>query len=140
MADNVRFFEQFLDDPVPLKEAEASVELDAAIDEFPCYAVARGPRPSLYMLEFRTLKGECLAFDYNWLGRAIFQPSKGMVLHFDRDMVHLAGRNLRPLYENLLRRRIIWIQEIEAFAAAQRPANETMVTGIKIESASQNIL
>jgi hypothetical protein len=78
----------------------------------------RGMRERAVMLEFRSKDGRSIALDYGWLRKVEFDPSEGVVLHFDSQVVRIVGRNLnkevRPnvrLLRGLHSHRIPWIQE-----------------------------
>lgn len=123
--DKRNFLDQFADDHDG--GAAERIETHAA------FALVRGVRPNIFMIELRFKTGNVVAFDYGWLSRAEFNPTRGIVLRVDRGTVTLTGTHLRPLYDAIVRKRAIWVQESDALVAAASIA-ETAVTGIAIES------
>jgi hypothetical protein len=93
----------------------------------------RGVRERALMLEFRAKDGRSVALDYGWLRKIEFDPSEGVTLHFDGQVVRVVGRNLnmdiRPnvrLLRGLHAHRVPWIQEATA-AAALRAGEDKVV-------------
>lgn len=128
MDDGVNFLER-LRTGGPAAKAEPADDDEVVVQN--AYALARGVRP-VAMLELRRVTGNVVALDYGWLSRAEFDPSRGVELRFERTVVRLAGQHLRPLFDGLVRKRVLWVQEAEPLAAADRPAGETVVTAVVV--------
>ncbi len=103
-------------------------------DEFPCYGRLRGPRQAAFMLELRRATGDGEAFDYGLLGRVRFDPSAGLALHFANGVVTVRGRNLRPVFEAALTRRLLWVREAAEPGRAGGDPDATVVTAIAVEA------
>jgi len=63
------------------------------------------------MVEFRGHDGRCLAVPYARLLSIELHPDRGVSLEFPEHQVIVRGRNLRALYEELLRHRVTFVQE-----------------------------
>lgn len=63
------------------------------------------------MVEFRGHDGRSLAVPYSRLLSIDLRPDLGVSLRFPEHHVTVRGRNLRPLYEALLRHRVTYVQE-----------------------------
>ena len=102
-------------------------------DEFPCYGKLRGARQVAFMLELRLANGDGEAFDYGLLGRVRFDPSAGLTLHFANGVVTLAGKNLRPVFEAALTRRLTWVREANEPGRVGGDPGATVITKISLE-------
>lgn len=131
MDDGVNFLERLRAGGPAAKAEPSTASDDDEVVVQNAYALARGVRP-VAMLELRRVTGNVVAFDYGWLGRAEFNPSLGILLRFDRAEVRLSGRHLRPLFDGVVRKRVLWVQEAEPLAAAEQPAEQTVVTAITV--------
>ena len=89
------------------------------------------------MIELRAKTGNATALDYGWLAQVDFDPSVGITLHFDRLVVTIEGRNLRPLFDGIVRKRVLWVQEEDRLVAAAMPSQETRVTTIHTRPKSE---
>jgi len=63
------------------------------------------------MIEFRGHDGRSLALPYSRLLSLDYRPGSVVSLEFPDHHVVVRGRNLRPLYDALLRHRVVFIQE-----------------------------
>ena len=63
------------------------------------------------MVEFRGHDGRCLAVPYARLLSIELRPDRAMSLEFPEHQITVRGRNLRLLYEALLRHRVTFVQE-----------------------------
>ena len=115
-------------------------ELDEPEDEFPSYGRLRGARSIALMLELRLADGNHDAYDYGWLNRAAFNPSEGIVLHFNSVRVVIRGKNLWPIYEGVLQHRIPWIAVVATLDHFSRDPDATLVVSIAIELSGTSIL
>lgn len=64
-------------------------------------------------LNIRFRQGHATAFCYSHILWLNFDPSIGIILHFSTHTVKLFGRNLRPLYQQLLELRLREIEVID---------------------------
>lgn len=98
----------------------------------------RGVRDRALMLEFRSKDGRSIALDYGWLRKVEFDPSDGVTLHFDGQVVRIVGRNLnkeiRPnvrLMRGLLAHRVPWIQEATEANALRAGDHSVVIEGFR---------
>ena len=115
-------------------------ELDEHEEEYPSYGRLRGLRSMALMLELRLADGNYDAYDYGWLNRAYFNPSEGILLHFNTVRVMIRGKNLRPIYEGVLQHRIPWIAVIATPEHFTRDPDATLVVSIDVELSGTLIL
>lgn len=113
-------------------EDEAPVDLGA-------FGYLRGIRDRAIMLELRCRNGNVVAFQYQWLERADFNPSDGIVLKFGVTTVKVTGRNLnanaRPnvrLFDGIVRHRVPWIQEADQQMAMTASKGSVLIEAIKV--------
>lgn len=119
-----------------LAEPAGERAAEDAEDEFPCYGRLRGVRQAAFMLELRLATGDADAFDYGLLGRVRLDPSAGLMLWFANGTVTVRGRNLRPVFEAALARRLAWVREADEPARVGRDPGATVVTAIEVETGS----
>ncbi len=100
------------------RDVEAG-EGDDAAEDLGCYGWLRGLRERSPMLEFRRKDGRSVAFDYALLRKVEYDPSEGITLHFDAEIVRIEGRNLSEepvpgiqLLRGLHNHRVPWIREL----------------------------
>lgn len=62
-------------------------------------------------INFIRKKGDLVAMMYAHMVWANLDPSKGLQIHFSTHTATLIGRNLRPLYDALLRQELSEVQE-----------------------------
>jgi hypothetical protein len=90
---------------------------DPQEEEVDCknHAYVRGIRDVAMKVEFRVLSGRWTAFDYHhlcvcWFGQS--DAAQEIGLRFGQlGGVTITGRNLRPMYELILRHRVTWVRE-----------------------------
>ena len=63
------------------------------------------------MLEFRGNNGTAFALPYRQLESLAFDAVREIVLQFDEHRIEVTGRNLRPLFDRLLRQEVTFIGE-----------------------------
>lgn len=78
------------------------------------YTLKRENRGQALMLDLRLKTGDCSAFAYSYLISIRFDASGEMILSFSTHKVTIAGRNLREIYNHLLRQRITSVTENES--------------------------
>ena len=121
----------------PVKKA---AEEPGAVDDVGAFGLLRGIHDRALMLELRMKDGNAVAFNYNFMQQASFDPSEGMTLHFGGKSVKIVGTNLgvevRPnlkLFQAIIRHRVAWIQECDAHAALGAPEAALVIDQIEIE-------
>jgi hypothetical protein len=94
-------------------------EGDDSTDDLGCYGWLRGLRERSPMLEFRRKDGRSVAYDYALLRKVEFDPSEGITLHFDGEVVRIEGRNLDDeptpgiqLLRGIHIHRVPWVREL----------------------------
>ncbi len=127
---------RFLAVNAPDKDDAADVELE----DLGAFGVLRGPHERALMLELHKKDGSIEAFNYAWLGRASFEPSEGIVLHFSGTTVTIIGRNLnaeiRPnvrLFTAICRHRVPWVREADGATAFTTPKGAVVVDEIRVK-------
>lgn len=85
------------------------------------------------MLEVRRRTGDRLLFAYHTLGRAEWNPSRGIILFFGDATVTLAGRNLGGIFAVLREQTAAWVQEADRAAADLAPPATPVVESIAVE-------
>jgi hypothetical protein len=121
---------------VKAPQAAKPSEVVETIDDLGPFAVLRGFDRAL-MLELRMKDGSSTAFNYNYLAKAIFDPSEGITLQFGASPVHIVGTNLnaevRPnvrLFQSILRHRVAWIQEADGLASLAAISSSVVIDQI----------
>lgn len=94
------------------------------------YGVSDGEHGGPPMLDFRGHNAVSCALPYQHLAAMVFHPVEGITMEFREHRIAIRGRNLRPLYDQLLRHRVVFVQE-EDFDAT--PESETFVDSITVE-------
>ena len=94
------------------------------------YGVSEAKDGGPAMLDFRGHNAVSCALPYQHLAAMVFHPVEGITLEFQEHRIAIRGRNLRPLYDQLLRHRVIFVQE-EDFD--DTPESETFVDSITVE-------
>ena len=94
------------------------------------YGVSEDENSGLAMLDFRGHNGVSCALPYQHLAAMVFHPVEGITMEFREHRIAIRGRNLRPLYDQLLGHRVTFVQE-EDFDAT--PESETFVDSITVE-------
>jgi hypothetical protein len=85
---------------------------DGNAEDAGSYGYLRGVRERADHLEFRRKRGAWPAPGYAWLLKPIFDPDGSItLLYASGDIFVVRGRNLRPLFERILRHQALWIQE-----------------------------
>jgi len=93
------------------------------------YGFVTGIQDRANNVEFRKAKGAWPFREYSYLvGGESTHAGEFALLFATGERVTVRGRNLRPLYEKLLRHRVIWIREGEADEAV--PDGELFVDEI----------
>jgi hypothetical protein len=99
-------------------------ETEATVASCKAFGYLRGIRDSATSLEFRFLNGNSTWFPYSLMGIWKYNPSEGLLLKFNSDLIYLVlirGSNLdKPLNEGainlthagLQRHRVLWIREM----------------------------
>jgi hypothetical protein len=100
------------------------------------YGVVEDDEPSPPMLDFRGHNGTSFALAYAQLHAVAHDPVQGVRLEFPHHTIRVRGRNLRPLYDRLLRHEVTFIQE-EDFDAA--PESATFVDEITVQRSEEVI-
>ena len=102
----------------PIREESVSIAEDESEDNLGAFGWLRGVRDRAIMLELRRKDGSSMSLDYGWLRKVEFNPSEGITLYFDGEVIRIVGRNLnkeaRPnvrLLRGILAHRVPWIQE-----------------------------
>ena len=131
MDDKRNFLDRLAGPPASREPGQDEAEDDDVLT-LTAYALIRGVRPNVPMLELRAKAGNATALDYGWLMRADFDPSGRITLHFDKVLVAIEGRNLRPLFDGITRRKVLWVQEEDRLVAAATPGPGARVTAIRI--------
>lgn len=110
-----------------------------ALDDLGAFGLLRGVQDRSLMLELRLANGNSMAFNYNYLVQATFDPSVGMILQFGGKQVTISGSNLnaeiRPnvrLYQAILRHRVSWVQEADRATSLRAPQGSVVVDTIEI--------
>ncbi len=129
---------RYLEKPANLPEGGNSPAED--LDDLGAFGFLRGTHDRALMLELRYKDGNIDAFPYAWLGKASFDPSKGITLRFGAETVKITGRNLnseaRPnvrLFAALVRHRIPWIQETSESQVWKAECDAAVVDAIKVK-------
>lgn len=92
------------------KRPKPDVE-DEDTDSYKAYGILRvGGRLAL-SLDVRRYNGDRLGLEYAYLMKVRFNPSEGITLYFTSATVTLAGWNLHPVYDGLLRHAVLYVQE-----------------------------
>ena len=99
------------------------------------FGVGRGRRQP-FMLDVRMMDKQRLALSYSHLTKAAFDPSGVIVLEFSSQIVRIEGRNLQPVYENLVLQNVIYVQEENADLEQQIAGEETFISNIGIGNMS----
>ena len=121
----------------PTVAAEAAEVETAPAETEEAYSHLAADRHQKVMLELRLASGNAEALSYSYLVKVRFDPSRGIFMDFSGYRLTIAGRNLRPLFEALVRHRVAYIQETEEFQAEARYGTAaTVVTRIAVEEAS----
>ncbi len=118
MSDSV--LQRYTNPRTPLApRGELAEEGDGSTDDLGCYGWLRGMRERSPMLEFRRKDGRSIAYDYALLRKVEFDPSEGITLHFDGEIVRIEGRNLDDepnpgiqLLRGIHSHRVPWIREM----------------------------
>ena len=84
-------------------------------------------------LDTRKKTGVCESFSYALLIKRRFIPTGEVILTFTTDAVIIRGRNLRPLYDELVRHNIDYIQEFDPYSHEEPGEGETCIESIVIE-------
>ncbi len=93
------------------------------------YAFVTGIQDRAHNLEFRKAAGGWPFREYSYLiGGEALHAGEFVLLFASGERVTVRGRNLRPLYEKLLRHRVTWIREGEAEEAV--PDSELFIEEI----------
>lgn len=123
--------------PEPVKKP---AEEPGAVDDVGAFGLLRGIHDRALMLELRMKDGNAVAFNYNFMQQASFDPSEGITLHFGGKSVKIVGTNLgievRPnlkLFQAIIRHRVAWIQECDAQAALSAPAGSLVIDNIDLD-------
>lgn len=95
------------------------------------FGIGRGRRQP-FMLDVRKMDLQRLALSYSHLTRAAFDPSGIIVLEFSGYLVHIEGRHLQRVYENLLLQNVMYVQEENPEIERNVPADETFISKIEI--------
>ena len=75
------------------------------------YGVAPEDTKQVLMLDFRGYNGTSFSLPYSQLRAMVFDPDEGISVEFSNHKIQVRGRNLRPLYDLLLRHRVTFVQE-----------------------------
>ena len=94
------------------------------------YGVSEDKHGAPPMLDFRGHNAVSCALPYQHLAAMVYHPVEGITMEFREHRIAIRGRNLRPLYDQLLRHRVTFVQE-EDFDAT--PESETFVDAITVE-------
>ena len=88
------------------------------------------------MLDVRLKMGDCFGMPYSYLMGMAFDASGILTLFFTTHTFTIKGRNLRPVYEGLLRHTVTFIQE-ENPDYDESPEPETFISAIEVREAGQ---
>ena len=84
-------------------------------------------------LDIRKRGGVCEGFSYALLVKRRYLPGGEIVLTFTTDAVSIRGRNLRPLYDELVRHNVDYIQEFDPYGFDEPEEGETCIEAFYIE-------
>ena len=96
------------------RRGTAAHDLDADDDIQDCgvYGFLRGVHERALHLEFRRKNGTWTAPGYAWLLKPVYDADGAITLHYATgDRVLIRGRNLRPIFDRILRHQALWIAE-----------------------------
>ena len=114
-----------------METTEIATESESSPKAYGTRGQNRGEEVSV---DVRLKTGESWAFGYSYMMALHFQVDTGDVeVVFAGYKVTLNGRNLRPLYDLLQRRHVIWVQEAGTHEADFAREGETVVREIKVE-------
>lgn len=113
------------------RQAETDETGESEVVERRAFGVGRGRRQP-FMLDVRTVDKQRLALSYSHLTKAAFDPSGVIVLEFSSHIIRIEGRNLQPVYENLLLQNVMYLQEENAELEQQTNDAETFISNIEI--------
>lgn len=84
-------------------------------------------------LDIRKRGGVCEGFSYALLVKRRFMPSGEITLMFTTEAVVIRGRHLKPLYDELVRHNVDYIQEFDPYGYDEPEEGETCIEGFFIE-------
>ena len=112
---------------------------DDTHDDLGAFGWLRGTHERAAMLELRKKDGSIIAYPYNWLEKAKFDPADGILLKFGPEKVKIIGRNLngeiRPnvrLFSGIVRHRVPWVQEADRAAAMEAGKGAVVIESVVI--------
>lgn len=115
------------------EEVSETIENESELVVRRAFGIGRGRRQP-FMLDVRTVDKQRLALSYSHFTKAAFDPSGVIVLEFSSHIVRIEGRNLQPVYENLVLQNVIYLQEENAEIEQQIDGEETFISSIEIGS------
>lgn len=105
-------------------------EASAMSEDYPSYGILRGASAYALMLDLRLRTGDHTALPYAYLDAINFDASGTLNLSFGARTVTVEGRNLRPIFEQLLTHSIRFLQEQRG--AADDGAADCFIASITI--------
>ena len=133
MNDRRAIFSDMPTRPILVADGPDEDEVDDESAGYRAFAIARGVRPFVPMLELRFANGNAKAFEYSFLEQADFNPSQGIRLKFSNALVTIRGTNLSPLFAGIVRHQARWIREASPNEDFLLPAAATIVSAINVE-------
>jgi hypothetical protein len=88
------------------------------------------------MLDVRLKTSDCFGMPYSYLMGIAFDASGILTLFFTTHTFTIKGRNLRPVYEGLLRHTVTFIQEANP-DYDESDESETFISAIEVQEAGQ---
>tara|TARA_R110002096_G_scaffold381259_2_gene575112 strand:+ start:781 stop:1221 length:441 start_codon:yes stop_codon:yes gene_type:complete len=120
------------------KTPSPSLEKTRAPMPFQSYQLAAiGETPMA--IDFRCLDGSRFGIAYSYLQKVEYNPdpvNEAVALQFSVGEVTIKGVNLEFIYENLLKKRLVWIREVNTQLLDRyqelRPVNDNLKEGVPV--------
>lgn len=101
-------------------------------NEHPCYGLMQENHGTAIHLDVRLSNGDAIGFEYHALRKPHLHAKVGMItINYDDEQIRIMGRNLKEIYNQLLRHKIKYIQEI-ANDFADQDEKSVQITEIRI--------